>query len=837
MKYLRLLLFCLISSFMLGQGVTPNLQLQLPANGTQNWNIPINGNFSAIDGFLSGVNPLPVAPKSKGYTLLNNFPISGTETGGTVDSVFIPLNNTNDTLLLYKSGNILHISNFGLNDVVQISDTGLAVQSGKTLTASGGSLSGMTITGGTLNNATINNSTFNGSLSGSFSGLTLTGGVGTSISGYPTLDFSAATSFKLPTTATVATTNPWTFQFANPAAPRLIQVVDPGGTTTMALLSGSFTNGHCLTSDGTKIYDNGTCAAGSNPDPGINYCYNFPSIQACHDALPGSAGMMVLPFGTTTTCNLTISKSVLMVGQGRESGGSTLNCNVANQPVMTVTAPAAHLAHFAVTHSVLPTTCPGGPTTATCGEGIVVSPNSFKMVIEDVRTEKNWNGMDLGNTSWGQIINSYTANNDNDGGYFNFANGGTAMQWQIYGTTSQQNQLHGWEATNTTANHQVTCPRWYNSPTFGNGGDGWHISASGGSPANGIANCSWTASYGSTNNGNNITMDGGSGARNYSVIGSAGMGYEQAGLTANGIGSQGTPATPNCSAGSCVANTGMGIYITNNNDNANLPDIYLTGVEAYSNGACGVRSENNKTIITGGTFVNNGQDQNSDTTSCGVSLGGSGDVVTGALFEGSSQLIGIELHGSATDAQIAGNSISNATRVKQNVALTSGFKLDSPITVIPSSVGGGTAANNITLLNAQGPVSAITGNGSAQVMYTYSLPASTVATLKGIRVSAAWLHTGSASVAYNMTLNGQAIASASNTCAGGSQAWQISVLNTAAATGVTHSMFGCGSAPQSGSAVISSGLAWSSAQTLQITFSVANTDSVTPEYWTVELLQ
>src|SRR5581483_5394546 len=153
MKYLRLLLFCLISSFMLGQGVTPNLQLQLPANGTQNWNIPINGNFSAIDGFLSGVNPLPVAPKSKGYTLLNNFPISGTETGGTVDSVFIPLNNTNDTLLLYKSGNILHISNFGLNDVVQISDTGLAVQSGKTLTASGGSLSGMTITGGTLNNA------------------------------------------------------------------------------------------------------------------------------------------------------------------------------------------------------------------------------------------------------------------------------------------------------------------------------------------------------------------------------------------------------------------------------------------------------------------------------------------------------------------------------------------------------------------------------------------------------------------------------------------------------------------------------------------------------------
>ncbi|KAA6459615.1 hypothetical protein DYQ86_15970 [Acidobacteria bacterium AB60] len=47
-RALSALLFCL-ASVAFGQSTTPNLQLQLPPYATQNWNIPVNQNFSAVD--------------------------------------------------------------------------------------------------------------------------------------------------------------------------------------------------------------------------------------------------------------------------------------------------------------------------------------------------------------------------------------------------------------------------------------------------------------------------------------------------------------------------------------------------------------------------------------------------------------------------------------------------------------------------------------------------------------------------------------------------------------------------------------------------------------------
>jgi hypothetical protein len=42
-----------------GQNVTPNLNLATPPFGSANWNIPFNNNFTQLDLFLSGNQPLP----------------------------------------------------------------------------------------------------------------------------------------------------------------------------------------------------------------------------------------------------------------------------------------------------------------------------------------------------------------------------------------------------------------------------------------------------------------------------------------------------------------------------------------------------------------------------------------------------------------------------------------------------------------------------------------------------------------------------------------------------------------------------------------------------------
>lgn len=145
------------------------------------------------------------------------------------------------------------------------------------------------------------------------------------------------------------------------------------------------------------------------------------------------------------------------------------------------------------------------------------------------------------------------------------------------------------------------------------------------------------------------------------------------------------------------------------------------------------------------------------------------------------------------------------------------------------------AGNTISLLNAQANAAAITGNSSAQTVYTYTLPANTVANLKGIRVTVGLSHsTGSAAVTYQVTLNGVSMFSTSPSNAGAAVA-VVNVLNTGATTGTfsTPQMF-FGGAPTSNTLT---GLAWTSSQVLTLTFNVANTDAVTPIQWIVELIQ
>ena len=44
--------------------VTPNISLNLPSPATQNWNVPLNQNFTILDGYLGGVTQFPHALKT-----------------------------------------------------------------------------------------------------------------------------------------------------------------------------------------------------------------------------------------------------------------------------------------------------------------------------------------------------------------------------------------------------------------------------------------------------------------------------------------------------------------------------------------------------------------------------------------------------------------------------------------------------------------------------------------------------------------------------------------------------------------------------------------------------
>lgn len=55
---------------------TPNIGMEIPSNGSTNWNIPLNYNFNRLDQLLSGNLPLPA------LTITGNLTVGGTVTAG-----------------------------------------------------------------------------------------------------------------------------------------------------------------------------------------------------------------------------------------------------------------------------------------------------------------------------------------------------------------------------------------------------------------------------------------------------------------------------------------------------------------------------------------------------------------------------------------------------------------------------------------------------------------------------------------------------------------------------------------------------------------------------------
>jgi hypothetical protein len=198
-------------------------------------------------------------------------------------------------------------------------------------------------------------------------------------------------------------------------------------------------------------------------------------------------------------------------------------------------------------------------------------------------------------------------------------------------------------------------------------------------------------------------------------------------------------------------------------------------------------------------------------------------------------------------APLTGTSVSGNLSVSGNQTITGSSTAASYTAGGAGQFGGGLKStslttagngNSVTLLNVQGPAAAITGNGSAQVFYTYTIPANTVGQGKCFDLKVNWSHlTGSAAISYSLSLGGVAIQNATITDTGFQEYMENQVCNL---PGSQTSQALRGYSLRAGlwftyASTVAVNMA--NSQVVQITFNVANTDQITPTMWTVELSQ
>lgn len=172
-----------------------------------------------------------------------------------------------------------------------------------------------------------------------------------------------------------------------------------------------------------------------------------------------------------------------------------------------------------------------------------------------------------------------------------------------------------------------------------------------------------------------------------------------------------------------------------------------------------------------------------------------------------------------------------------NLIYTAGSTIKNAI-LKSATLNEASSGNAVTLLNLQDVSGPLTGNSSDQTIWTYILPANTLAAGKGVRVTFAVAHgTGTASVSYKIFFGATSVASGASTAS-----TVYGKSETFNRPGITNGQRGIGYV-LGGTAVagITTGNSpaedTTAAVTIKVTFNVANTDAVTGGEFIVELIQ
>lgn len=236
-------------------------------------------------------------------------------------------------------------------------------------------------------------------------------------------------------------------------------------------------------------------------------------------------------------------------------------------------------------------------------------------------------------------------------------------------------------------------------------------------------------------------------------------------------------------------------------DNLGISHFFISGSSPFIN-----------TFIqgngTGSTFIGTGN--------FAVSIpDNSNTIVFKGLTSGTATLVPVAIVGTTV--------INIPSAGTDTMAITNGAQ-----TFLNKTLTGATTGNNVTVINAQGSVGPLTGNSADQVIYTFSIPANTIDTnSKSISLRCGLVHTtGTANTTIKVSLNGVNIMSGtSGTAASQSIMIDIEVLRTGTTTAGTSGNFGAAVGASGAFSVAATGLAWTSNQTIAVTFNVANTDT------------
>lgn len=210
----------------------------------------------------------------------------------------------------------------------------------------------------------------------------------------------------------------------------------------------------------------------------------------------------------------------------------------------------------------------------------------------------------------------------------------------------------------------------------------------------------------------------------------------------------------------------------------------------------------------------------------------------GAKFAGSVQGNKVEMNGgSATTASASfGSSTSNNVAIVPNSGTVQWGGTNNVFITNGVTLGMGDL-----LLNHQGSSGALTGNGSDQTLYTYSIPANYIGPGKGVRIRIQFQHnSGSAGVVYKFNFGSSITESNTGPTTTGTRytAEYIVYNNPGSQSAQQGSNFHNISSDAFSTFCCASGTEnTQNAVTVSFTFNVANTDQVTPQSFSVELIQ
>lgn len=195
----------------------------------------------------------------------------------------------------------------------------------------------------------------------------------------------------------------------------------------------------------------------------------------------------------------------------------------------------------------------------------------------------------------------------------------------------------------------------------------------------------------------------------------------------------------------------------------------------------------------------------------------------------------LKLGDSAGISTVGPASLGGNTSVTGTLSATGALSAASASITGALSVGQISSSGYISALNVQSQQTQLTGTGADQNMFTFSIPANTLVSGRAIRVSGFVSHnSGSANVTYKLLWGNQTLAYATTT---NITTIYLQALITRGLTGApTQQVVTTSWSATSGSTILTGTQDPTLAITTGFSFNVANTDTVVPQQFIVELL-